>query len=43
MEENQVSRTVLLTAYCRGYHAEHHTPKIFHDFLAFHLLSEERV
>lgn len=41
MEENQISRTALLTAYSRGYHAEHDSPKIFDDFLANQLLTEQ--
>ena len=44
MEEAQVSRTSLVTAYIRGFHAVHDTPKIFDDFLAHDLLTEvERV
>lgn len=41
MEETHVSRTALMAAYQRGYHAEHDDPKIFDDFLAFQLLSQE--
>lgn len=41
MEEKQVSRTALSTAFCRGYHASHDTAKIFDDFLAFNILTEE--
>ena len=41
MEENQVSQTSLITAFCRAYHARHDNPKIFNDFLANHLLTEE--
>jgi len=41
MEEKQVSRTALLSAYFRGYHAEHVNPKIFNDFLAKKLLKVE--
>ena len=41
MKENQVSRTALLLAYVRGYHAMHGAPKIFEDFLSHHLLKEE--
>jgi len=40
MEDSQVSRTALINAYVRGYHAEHDNPKIFNDFLAFRLLTE---
>jgi methyltransferase (TIGR00027 family) len=42
MGENQVSRTALWNAYLRAYHAIHDTPKIFDDFLAYHLLAEEK-
>ncbi len=41
MEENQVSRTALLTTYYRAYHAMHNVPQIFDDFLASHFLAEE--
>lgn len=41
MEENQVSQSSLITAYCRGYHAKYDTPKIFDDFLAYHWFTEE--
>ncbi|MBI1919628.1 MAG: class I SAM-dependent methyltransferase [Geobacter sp.] len=41
MEENRASRTALMTAYTRGYHAAHDRPTIFDDFLAHHLLSGE--
>jgi len=41
MEENQISQTALSTAYIRSYHARHDTPKIFDDFLAYHLLTDE--
>lgn len=44
MEDNQVSKMSLLTAYQRGYHALQDSPKIFDDFLANQLLTEgERV
>lgn len=42
MEQNQVSMTAIMTAYIRSFHALYDTPKIFDDFLAYHLLSEER-
>ncbi len=42
MEENQVSRTALFTAYVRAYHAMHDAPKIFNDTLAYCLLAEEK-
>lgn len=41
MNENQVSRTALLMAYVRGYHAMHSSLKIFEDKLAQYLLKEE--
>ncbi len=41
MKENQVSRTALLQAFVRGYHAMHGTPKIFEDYLSHRLLKEE--
>lgn len=41
MENDQISRTAQITAYCRGHHAEHDHPKIFDDFLANSLLTEE--
>lgn len=43
MEEDQESRTALYSAYFRGYHSKHVSPKIFNDFLANKLLTiEER-
>lgn len=41
MEENQVSVTALISAYIRSYHAQHDTPKIFNDYLADQLLTED--
>ncbi len=41
MEETQVSRTALMTAYLRAYHAMHDDPKIFDDSLAYHLFTEK--
>lgn len=41
MEENQFSRTALATAYIRAYHAVHDSPKIFDDFLAYHLITDK--
>lgn len=41
MQENQVSRTALTSAYSRGYHAVHASPKVFDDHLAFDILTEE--
>lgn len=40
MEENQVSRTALGVAYARAYHSIHGAPKIFDDFLAYHLITD---
>lgn len=42
MQANQVSLTAIMTAYLRAYHAMNDTPKIFDDFLAIHLIPEER-
>jgi methyltransferase (TIGR00027 family) len=39
MEANQFSRTALITAYIRAYHAAHDEPKIFDDFLAHRLIT----
>jgi methyltransferase (TIGR00027 family) len=41
MEANQFSRTALITAYIRAYHAAHDEPKIFDDFLAHRLITAE--
>ena len=41
MEKNQVSHMALTAAWIRGYHAAHDSPKIFNDFLAYQLLTEE--
>lgn len=41
MEEKQVSGTALMAAYLRAYHAANDNPKIFNDFLAHQLLTEE--
>lgn len=41
MKENQVSRTALLMAYVRDYHARQGTLKIFEDNLARHMLKDE--
>lgn len=41
MEVNQVSRSALVNAYARGYHAEYDNPKIFNDFLSYRILTEE--
>lgn len=42
MPENQVSITALVTAFARAYHARYDTPKIFDDFLAPQLFTEEQ-
>src|SRR5260221_1321699 len=41
MEERQAGITALVTAYARAYHATHDSPKIFDDFLADQMYSEE--
>lgn len=41
MKKNKASFTASLMAYFRAYHAAHDDPKIFDDFLAGHLLTEE--
>jgi methyltransferase (TIGR00027 family) len=41
MDEKWASITALITAYCRGYHATHDSPKIFDDFLAAELFTSE--
>lgn len=41
MENNKVSFSSLITAYCRGYHSANDDPKIFDDFLAYCLLTDE--
>ncbi len=41
MPENQAGITALVTAYARAYHATHDSPKIFDDFLADQLYSQE--
>jgi len=41
MEEHQASRMAMFAAYVRGYHAEHDAPKVFDDFLAYRILTEE--
>jgi methyltransferase (TIGR00027 family) len=42
MKENQVSVTAMMVAYMRAYHAMNNTDKIFDDFLAYHLIPEEK-
>ncbi|MHB9072331.1 MAG: class I SAM-dependent methyltransferase [Desulfobaccales bacterium] len=41
MRANQVSKTAMGTAFMRAYHAAHDHPKIFDDFLAHHMITEE--
>ena len=41
MEADQVSKTAKGTAFMRAYHAAHDHPKIFDDFLAHRLITEE--
>ncbi|MHB8842511.1 MAG: class I SAM-dependent methyltransferase [Candidatus Aquicultor sp.] len=41
MQENRVSVTALVTAFARAYHSTHDDPKIFDDFLAHDLFTEE--
>jgi len=41
MDKKRASFTAMLMAYYRAYHAMHETPKIFHDFLACHLFTED--
>jgi methyltransferase (TIGR00027 family) len=41
VEANQFSRTALVTAYIRAYHAAHDEPKIFDDLLAQRLITIE--
>ncbi len=41
MEEGLFSKTALITAYIRAYHAAHDTPKIFDDFMAHRLVTAE--
>jgi methyltransferase (TIGR00027 family) len=40
MQDNQVSKTALGTAFMRAYHATHDHPKIFDDFLAHQMITE---
>ncbi|MEN2765634.1 class I SAM-dependent methyltransferase [Ornithinibacillus xuwenensis] len=41
MKKHDSSITSLVSAYGRAYHSKHDTPKIFDDFIALHLLTEE--
>ncbi len=41
MKKNKTSYSASIVTYCRAYHAAHDNPKIFDDFLAGHLLTEE--
>jgi methyltransferase (TIGR00027 family) len=41
MNEKKASFTAISTAYKRAYHSMYDSPKIFDDFLAYHLIPEE--
>jgi methyltransferase (TIGR00027 family) len=41
MNETRVKHTAPLLTYFRAYHAVHDAPKIFDDFLAYHLLTDQ--
>ena len=41
MQPDHFSRTAIGTAFMRAYHAAHDHPKIFDDFLAHRLITEE--
>jgi methyltransferase (TIGR00027 family) len=41
MDETKIKRTALMSAYLRAHHAVYATPKIFDDFIAPRLLTEE--
>ena len=41
MDDTQIKRTALMSAYLRAHHAVHATPKIFDDFMALRLLTKE--
>ncbi len=41
MEQNKSSITSLISAFARAYHSQYDTPKIFDDFIAKDLISEE--
>jgi len=41
LEQNQVSQMALINTYNRGYHSVNDKPKVFDDFLADQLLTEE--
>jgi methyltransferase (TIGR00027 family) len=42
MGKNKSSYSASIITYCRAYHAMHDEPKIFDDFLAGHLLTDEQ-
>lgn len=42
MEQNQASMTAVVSAFCRAYHALYDSPKIFDDFLARDMLTDEQ-
>ena len=41
MDSGRPSITALVTAFCRAYHYAHDNPKIFEDYLAGQLFTEE--
>jgi methyltransferase (TIGR00027 family) len=43
MDDNQVSKTAMGTAFMRAYHAAHDRPRIFDDFLAQQLITAEEL
>ncbi|SFJ53807.1 class I SAM-dependent methyltransferase [Thermoflavimicrobium dichotomicum] len=43
MSDTKIKRTALMSAYLRAHHAVYATPKIFDDFMAPHLLTEEEL
>ncbi len=43
MQAHQVSKTAMGTACRRACHAAHDHPKIFDDFLAHHMITEEEL
>ncbi len=43
MQDNRVSITAIITAYVRAYHATHDNPKIFDDYMAPRLFTEQEM
>ncbi len=41
MDDHQMKRSALMSAYLRGYHSVHDIPKIFDDLLAHRMVTEE--